>query len=222
MTYSPEQIVIYVGPSLQVSDARAILDADYRPPVRRGDIADLMKSPPKLVGIIDGKFFQSFAISPKEILPALEAGVTILGSSSMGALRAVELHRYGMIGVGRIFELFHTRVLEADDEVAMAFDPDSGKPVSVPMVNIRLALEQAVSDGVVSAESGATLRELVRAVYFPNRSYPMMLSLAEGRIPESERLALRAWLKERSPDAKRDDAILLLHEVRRLAGGQED
>jgi TfuA protein len=217
MTISPEQIVVYVGPSLAVEDARAVLDADYRPPVRRGDIKELLKSPPKIIGIIDGKFFQSFAISPKEILPALEAGICVLGSSSMGALRAVELHRYGMLGVGRIFEMFHSGVLEADDEVAMAFDPDSGKAVSVPMVNIRLALEGAAREGIISAESEVTLCERIRAVYFPERGYEMMLKIAEGAIPEGERVRLRAWLKERSPDAKRDDAIKLLHEIRRLA-----
>lgn len=217
MALSAEQIVIYVGPSLAVADARAVLDADYRPPVRRGDIAELMKSPPKIIGIVDGKFFQSFAISPKEILPALEAGVRVFGSSSMGALRAVELHRYGMVGVGRIFELFHSEVLQADDEVAMAFDGESGHAVSVPMVNIRLALERAVREGVISAESEVTFRERVQAVYFPERSYPMMLKLAEGAVPEAERVALRDWLKATSPDAKRDDALLLLNEVRRLA-----
>jgi TfuA protein len=217
MALTPEQIVIYVGPSLPVEDAQAILDADYRPPVRRGDINALMKSPPKIIGIVDGKFFQSFAISPKEILPALDDGIHVFGSSSMGALRAVELKPYGMVGVGRVFELFDSQVIHADDEVAMVFDDPSGKPLSTPMVNIRLALELAVQEGVISAESEVTLRERIQAVYFPDRSYPMMLKLAEGAIPEPERVGLRTWLKERSPDAKRDDAILLLHQVRHLA-----
>lgn len=217
MSLNAEQIVIYLGPSLAVQDARAILDADYRPPVRRGDFNELMKSPPKIIGIVDGKFFQSFAISPKEILPALEAGIRVFGSSSMGALRAVELKRYGMVGVGRVFELFDSQELYADDEVAMVFDDPSGKALSTPMVNIRLALSAAAQEGVISAESEVTLRELIQAVYFPDRSYPMMLKLAEGAIPEPERVRLRGWLKERTPDAKRDDAIRLLHDVGRLA-----
>jgi hypothetical protein len=217
MALNAEQIVIYTGPSLAAADARTMLDADYRPPVRRGDIADLMKTPPKIIGIVDGKFFQSFAISPKEILPALEAGVHVFGSSSMGALRAVELKRYGMVGVGRVFDLFDSETLHADDEVAMIFDDSTGKPLSTPMVNIRLALEQAVWEGVISAESEVILRERVQAAYFPDRSYPMMLSAAAGAIPEAERIRLRNWLKEKSPDAKRDDAIALLQEVSRLA-----
>jgi len=213
MALSPDQIVIYIGPSLSVKDARAILDVDYRPPVRRGDIQDLLKSPPKLIGIVDGKFFQNFAISPKEILLALKAGITVLGSSSMGALRAVELDRYGMVGIGRIFEMFKAGVLYADDEVAMSFDPETGSATSVPLVNIRLALEGAVHEGIISAESEVVLRERIQAVYFPDRSYPMMLKIVEGGIPETERLALRDWLKATSPDGKRDDAILLVNEA---------
>ena len=45
----------------------------------------------------------------------------------MGALRAAELHVFGMVGVGRVFELFRDGLLEDDDEVAVAHGPaDSG------------------------------------------------------------------------------------------------
>ncbi|WP_438009591.1 TfuA-related McrA-glycine thioamidation protein [Sorangium sp. So ce321] len=217
MPVSTDQIVIYVGPSLAVHDARQILDADYRPPIRRGDIDALMQSPPKIVGVIDGKFFQSFAISPKEMLPAIEAGVVMLGSSSMGALRAAELYPFGMIGVGRIYEMYKTGEIDADDEVAMVFDGDDGRAYSVPMVNIRVALESAVKEGVISAESESTLIKLIKDVYFPERSYPMMLKLAAGRMPERELADLHQYLQERAPDAKRNDAIQLLHDVKRIA-----
>ncbi|WP_437868432.1 TfuA-related McrA-glycine thioamidation protein [Sorangium sp. So ce363] len=217
MPLSPEQIVIFIGPSLAVDDARRVLEADYRPPIRRGDIDALMKAPPRLIGVIDGKFFQSFAISPKELLTALDAGVKVFGSSSMGALRAVELHPYGMIGVGRIFEMYHTEVLTAEDEVALVYDADSGRATSVPLVNIRIALEGAVREQVIRADTERTLLRLIQAVYFPDRTYPMMLSLAEGKVPEGERLALADYIKTRAPDAKRDDALLLLREIKRFA-----
>ncbi|WP_438042160.1 TfuA-related McrA-glycine thioamidation protein [Sorangium sp. So ce128] len=217
MPLSPEQIVVFIGPSLPVDDARRVLEADYRPPIRRGDIDALMKAPPRLIGVIDGKFFQSFAISPKELLTALDAGVKVFGSSSMGALRAVELHPYGMIGVGRIFEMYHTEVLTAEDEVALVYDADSGRATSVPLVNIRIALEGAVREQVIRAETERTLLRLIQAVYFPDRTYPMMLRLAEGKVPEGERLALADYIKTRAPDAKRDDALLLLREIKRFA-----
>src|SRR5436309_15622699 len=98
--------VIFLGPSLAIKEAAAILDADYRPPVKRGDIDVLISPPPPAIGIIDGEFFQSLAISPKEVLRAIEAGIPVWGASSMGALRAAELYPFGMIGVGTVFELY--------------------------------------------------------------------------------------------------------------------
>src|SRR5262245_35548505 len=95
--------VVFLGPSMPLADARRILDADYRPPVRRGDLEALPGG--TLVGIVDGVFDQSLAVSPREIRDALERGVRILGSSSMGAMRAVELGAFGMIGVGRVFKI---------------------------------------------------------------------------------------------------------------------
>ena len=46
--------VVFLGPSTPLEAARAILDADYRRPVRRGDLERL--PPGQIVGIIDGEF----------------------------------------------------------------------------------------------------------------------------------------------------------------------
>jgi hypothetical protein len=45
----------------------------------------------------------------------------------MGALRAAELHTFGMVGVGRVFEGYRDGVYEDDDEVAVVHG--SRKPV---------------------------------------------------------------------------------------------
>ena len=50
----------------------------------------------------------------------------MLGAASMGALRAVEMSRFGMIGVGTIFRWFRDARLVAEDELAVAYDPDTG------------------------------------------------------------------------------------------------
>jgi hypothetical protein len=220
MPVSSDQIVIYVGPSLAVEDAREILDADYRPPIRRGDIKTLMTEPlpPRIVGIIDGEFFQSFAISPKEILPAIEAGIIFLGSSSMGALRATELHPFGMIGIGRIFEMYHSGELFADDEVALVFDREVGRAHSVPMVNIRIALEGARCEGIITLAEEQALALLMKEVYFPERTFQLMFRAAAnaGAISEPTAGTLRQYLASSAPDAKRSDAVRLLEEVKRI------
>ena len=94
------RIIIFTGPSLHPRDAKKILDADYRPPVGRGDILNALEDTPDIIGIIDGVFHQKPAVSHKEILKALHLEVKIVGGASMGALRASELDDWGMIGVG--------------------------------------------------------------------------------------------------------------------------
>ncbi|KAF5430390.1 hypothetical protein C5S42_00430, partial [Candidatus Methanomarinus sp.] len=133
-----KQIVIYTGISLSWADARTLLDADYRPPVKRSDINIRPgKEKPDIIGIIDGVFFDRAAVGHREIISALKAGVCVVGGSSMGALRASELDSYGMIGVGCIYEWYRDGVIESDDEVAVTFHPETLQPLSVPLVNIR-------------------------------------------------------------------------------------
>jgi hypothetical protein len=62
-----------------------------------------------IVIIIDGLFYHTAPVRHKEILILLAQGVTVIGAASMGALRAAELHPYGMTGVGSIFDAYAPR-----------------------------------------------------------------------------------------------------------------
>jgi TfuA protein len=212
-TYGP--IVVFAGPSIELAAAQDILDARYLPPVVRGDIDVLLRRPvlPRAIAVIDGKFLQSLAISPKEILRAVDAGVAVYGSSSMGALRAAECHPWGMIGVGRVFEAFRDGVVDADDEVAMVYD-DEDRPLSEPLINMRLALTAGVSAGLVDPEHARVFLDAARAVYFPHRSVRSVLRALGDALTESERARLAAFLTSRDHDVKRADAYALLRRIR--------
>jgi hypothetical protein len=207
------QPVVFLGSTLPVAEARAILDAEFRPPVKRGDIDALLADPPPAIGIIDGEFFQSLAISPKEILRAIERGVAVFGASSMGALRAVELDPYGMTGVGTVFERYRSGEIDADDEVAVAFSLEEYRPLSEAMINIRIAISAAATAGVITDRQSKRLVVMAKRMYFPERSYASLWRKAEGRLPEATLAALRAYLAEHQPDAKRDDARLMLRRM---------
>jgi len=191
-----------------------ILDARYLPPIRRGDLdAVLREGRPDAIGIVDGQFFQSFSISPKEVLRAMDAGIRVFGSSSMGALRAAELAPYGMVGVGRIAALFTSGELDADDEVAMVYDGTTLAPVSDPMVNLRIAFDAAAERGVISASTRQRLVDEAKQLFYPERSFRRVLALAGAEVPAEERVALETFLKTDAPDAKRDDARELLRHM---------
>ncbi|HEY0580591.1 MAG TPA: TfuA-like protein, partial [Chloroflexota bacterium] len=96
-------VYVFVGPTLPVDEARAVLEATYLPPVSQGDVYRAARAGARAIGIIDGYFERMPAVWHKEILWAMAEGVHVFGSSSMGALRAAELAPFGMTGVGDIF-----------------------------------------------------------------------------------------------------------------------
>ena len=81
--------IIFLGPSLPVEEARQILDAIYLPPAGQTDmLTATVNCQPDVIGLIDGVFLQSLSVWHKEILYALDRGILVYGSSSMGAIRA--------------------------------------------------------------------------------------------------------------------------------------
>jgi hypothetical protein len=196
---------VFLGPTLDAASARSILKATYLPPIKRGDLSQLSGNI-KTVGIIDGEFYQSLAISPKEVLQLIHRGIKVYGSSSMGALRAAETHSYGMVGIGAIFKMYRDGMIDADDEVALTYDPDNYRPSSDPLINIRFALKQAVLEDLLSESTADEIVRAVRALYFPSRSYRLVAQMCPK---------LKGFLEERCPDQKRDDAKLLLQTIAR-------
>jgi hypothetical protein len=55
-------------------------------------------------------------------------------------------------------------------------------------------------------------------LWFPRRSYANVLSLARTRVATEEIDAFRSFLRRHNPDAKREDAVLLLERVRDRVG----
>ena len=86
-------IHVFLGPSLSWDEAREILpDATFLPPAKAGDVYLAVKRGATVIAIIDGVFEQVPSVWHKEVLYALSLGVHVFGASSMGALRAAELH----------------------------------------------------------------------------------------------------------------------------------
>ena len=210
------EIVVFLGPSLDRSTAEAILPADYRPPAKRGDVFRAAKDGARIVGLIDGVFFQDSAVGHKEVLSVLEMGVAVVGASSMGALRAAELHPFGMEGVGEIFRQYRDGDLISDDEVALIFDPVNYAPLSEPLVNIRDNVSAALEKGAIDAEAAEKILEAASSLYFPKRSYDRILEEAKN-LDEPQREGFKKFLREEKRDLKRNDAIRALVRIKEMA-----
>jgi hypothetical protein len=214
-------VVVFLGPSCDHATARKILDADYRPPAKRGDITRAADAGARIIGLIDGVFFQDCAVAHREILAALRAGVRVVGASSMGALRAAELDTLGMEGVGEIYRAYREGRLVADDEVALLFDPETFIPLSEPLVNIRATLQRALECGVIGADAARVLLDAARELYFPERTYDEVVEAAEGKADPKDLARFAAFADEHAVDQKREDALLALERIRDLAGSVE-
>jgi len=215
------EVVVFLGPSCDHATARKVLDADYRPPAKRGDITRAAEDGARIIGLIDGVFFQDCAVAHREVLAVLRAGVRVVGASSMGALRAAELDSLGMEGVGEIYRAYREGRLVADDEVALLFDPEMFVPLSEPLVNIRATLQEALASGVIGADAARALLEAARALYFPDRAYDAIIEAAEGKADPEDLARFLAFAGEHAVDQKREDALMALEYIRDLARGVE-
>lgn len=214
------KVVVFLGPTLPADEARAALEgAEILPPAKQGDVLRAVHGGAALVGLVDGYFDQVESVTHKEILWAMSQGVRVLGAASMGALRAVELASFGMEGVGEIFEKFSRGELTDDDEVAVAHASaeEAYRRSSEAMVDIRATLEAAAAVGVIGDDTHARVTRTAKALFYPDRVYPIVLARAEaeGASP-AELAALRGFLPRGRVEQKRRDALALMERLRAL------
>jgi hypothetical protein len=211
------EIYVFLGPTLAEKDARAELDAVYLPPVSAGDVYRLWRRRPRAIGIVDGYFDRVPAVWHKEIMWIMERGVHVFGGAGLGALRAAELDRFGMCGVGWVYQAFREETLNRDDEVAVrhASAGDGYRPLSEAMVNIRRTLQAAAQQGIISAATAGILLAAGTALFYPDRTWPELLRAAEAtRADLAELDALRQWLPTGRVDQQGADAVAMLREMR--------
>jgi hypothetical protein len=209
---------VFLGPSLPLDQARAILDATYLPPVQQGDLLRLLELKPRYVGIIDGYFETVPAVWHKEILLAMREGVHVFGAASMGALRAAELQPYGMIGVGKIFQWFSDETIVADDEVAVRHGPaELGYlPLNQSLVDIRDSCAGALEERIIGTLLADEIISAARVLPFWDRTCDTIAAgLHSLEPPESREIdAWLAYMGNRYVSLKARDAAALLTKMK--------
>jgi len=207
---------VFAGPTISPDEVREILPgAEVHPPVRHGDLLALHAAPGDTVAVIDGVFFRTGAIRHKELLHLLQQGVTVWGASSMGALRAAELHPFGMRGVGLVYRLYSSGVVTGDDEVAVlhAEADDGHRQLSEALVNLRLGLRRARREGLLALADELAVLDALRARPFGERSVGLVRNLLAERWPGDTDRAAAAAAAVGAVNAKRADAERLLHRL---------
>ncbi|MBQ71748.1 MAG: hypothetical protein CMJ67_02475 [Planctomycetaceae bacterium] len=208
----PVPTVVFAGPTLSPAEVREHLPhAMVLPPAGCGDMLYACRLAPKRILMIDG-FFQ-FCPSPwhKEILAAMDWGIEVWGSSSMGALRAAELWQFGMEGHGRIFEQYRDGTLEGDDEVTVRHEgPEMEyRQESDALSDVRFTMAEATRQGLVDSADAEAIIQAVRSDFYPTRSLDRTIATMTDLSPEvRDRLA--QWLPSGFIRQKKIDAIEML------------
>lgn len=200
--------VLFVGPSLH-GETPDFTGLTVRSPARQGDIAQAVLDGALAIGLVDGYFDAMAAPWHKEILFALARGVTMLGSSSMGALRAAECATFGMHPIGEIAQAYASGALDDDAAVAVTHGPEElgYPPLSEPLVNVKPTLERLRGLGLISEPEHLRLWERASRLHFKDRS-------VEALVAQEREDVLAAYRKHKV-NRKAEDALLLVAELKR-------
>jgi TfuA protein len=225
---STSKPIIFIGPSLNHDKARKIFQADYRGPAKKGDLLMLSastfsnsgKEPNAInfVGLVDGLFLQDYPPTPIEVYQLLSnKNFRVVGGASIGALRAMELEKFGMVGIGKIFELFRNGTTDADDEVAVTFHQGAGECIqSEAMVDIRFNLFVACRKKIITERVKRIIARTAKSTYFPHRNYTDIVEQARSRFPEySKQLdSFSIYINENRLSLKEHDAIKVVEYIK--------
>ena len=210
---------IFAGPTLWDDPVMHDREFQWLPPASEGDVYRIARGRPSAIGLIDGRFETVPSVWHKELLWALAQGVHVFGAASMGALRAAELHRFGMIGVGSVFESYRMGILEDDDEVAVLHAPAelNYRPLSEALVDIRATIEAAKHARAISPRTADELVRMARCMFFKDRNWDSLLKIARAHgLPDKQIKALDRLVLKNRVQQKRLDALKMVEAMRRL------
>jgi len=186
---------------------------ELRPPAKRGDLSRAAREGARVIGLIDGVFDLTLAVTPAEVHDAAACGVELYGGASMGALRACECPQ-SMQGVGEIWAAYVAGDIRDDDEVAMTFMPGSYEVIAYPLVQVREVVRLAVELRPDLSRELDAFFHTVQARSFQERTMTAINDAAEPLVKLGlSREVLLQWMTLPEFDRKRRDAVQVLDVV---------
>ena len=200
-------IPVFVGPSWPALRDAPPAGIAPRPPARCGDVVAAVEAGAAALGLIDGIFETGPSVWHKELLYALECGVTVVGGASLGALRAAELAPFGMVGVGRAFDGYHRGALLRDDAVMVLHAPAEfgWRPLTIGLPDMLDTIEAVEG---LAPDQRARLRAIAWRLPFRRRDWPTLCAGEEDGNALAARLAA-AHVPTKQRDAEAVVAALL-------------
>lgn len=204
--------IVYGGPSLHLARRKYQGYFDYRDPVKRGDLHKLLEESPYKKGcvlITDGVFGESMAVSPCECMDLIYAGWLLLGSSSMGALRAADCSPVGMVGIGEVFMGYRMGYYHSDADVAALYQGEEHTEISVSIVHADYIIRQLALCYFISGSSRNRLLRDLRNIVWYNRNPNIVSNLVEFHFdnPAISKGFFTLWRKSEANPKIRDALV---------------
>ena len=204
---------IFVGPSLWGLE----LDGTIMRfgPAQLGSVYLAAKSGYNVIGLVDAIFGNVPTVWHKEILYAIGRGCVVYGSSSAGALRAAELHAYGMHGIGLCYRLYRAGVLTDDDEVAVLHGDASTNYVQFtePLINARLTFRKLRRNGFLTVNQEVEIITRFKTIHFSERTFSEYGRALTSLFGPSEGDRIHQLLKSHYRDIKKEDGRQLVYHL---------
>jgi YcaO-like protein with predicted kinase domain len=215
-----EDTVAFVGGSLTKPERIRNTSIVYTAPAEQGDMLAAVLAGFRNILILDGYFHTKFPCTTFEVMLALEQGLNVFGAASIGALRAVELDRFGMTGIGHVYDYLRRQKIKPYHVVAQTYRPND-TALTPPPIEIIYLLESATADNLITAADAARCLALVETISFPSLSFDYFFR----RLGETGALAapllsdLKNYFDRNTPEhfrIKRADALALLQSFRKI------
>ena len=204
---------IFVGPSLWGLE----LDGTIMRfgPAQLGSVYLAAKSGYNVIGLVDAIFGNVPTVWHKEILYAIGRGCVVYGSSSTGALRAAELHTYGMHGIGLCYRLYRAGVITDDDEVAVLHGDASTNYVQFtePLINARLTFRKLRRNGFLTVNQEVEIITRFKTIHFSERTFSEYGRALTSLFGPSEGDRIHQLLKSHYRDIKKEDGRQLVYHL---------
>lgn len=203
-------IIAYAGPSLTAEDRTAHPGVSWYPPASAGDLLLLRAKVGDVICLIDGYFDHRPSVRHKELMLLLSRGISILGASSIGALRAAEMDSFGLVGIGVIYRAYASARLWADDEVALVHAPEKWgwRALSLPLVDCRANLQLGLRSGFLAADEAREALRAARSLHYSDRDWPTLLGATS--FATKRRQEILTWVEGTGLSQKRLDALACL------------
>jgi len=201
-------ILLFAGPSLGAAQMPLQPPIRLMPPARCGDLLRALRDDPAAIALVDGVFEIAPTVWHKEILAVIDAGVPVFGAASLGALRAAELDRFGMIGVGAIYRAYRDGDIESDAAVMVAHAPGElgHRPLTLALVDAEASLAAAA----LSEPARRDLLRIARRLNFRARSWDAIFAAYAERAGAAEGARAAAIVTSSAFSQKQRDTAELL------------